>query len=94
MFLVSTANIFADETLQCRDGSKIDVRFYGSTIFATSTSSVAQTFDVIVLFKDKTSDKYRLTVTAAQVANGKVYSTGFATKDTGKEIAEIVGCTF
>jgi hypothetical protein len=93
LIAIIAGTVFA-ETLQCRDGSSVEVGFYGSTIHATNTSPSSQTFDVVVLFKDKTSKSIRMTVSAATIRDGKVTGTGYATKDAGGEIADILSCKF
>ena len=57
IFIFIGAAVFADTILQCRDPAdgKITITFLGSALFATYSGISAQTFEVIVLLKDGTT---------------------------------------
>ncbi|MDR1840254.1 MAG: hypothetical protein LBQ93_11815 [Treponema sp.] len=55
--LFTVGTLFADEILQCRDPAdgKITINFLGSSVAATYAGKSAQSFEVVILLKDGTT---------------------------------------
>jgi hypothetical protein len=89
VFAIGT--VFADEILQCKDpkDGKVKITFMGDLVRASYEGKSAQTFDVLVLLKDGTTQKLSFKFTKSSYDQER-----FQTKEAKGPIEKITKCDF